>query len=424
MASYDGASLDELDARAAVEDRRIAVAEGVAAALAESTAGAERQRQELVGQLDAALDRVTAPPARLDERVRAYLVAVERHTARTEKEAALGRIQQELSHARRPQDDLERLRRDASRAERRLRDAFQALQIDADDLEAAERQFDAALTRAEAEKQREQEAEAATTALRSILSGDSIETLSAHVADAQRLIDGHRAIHGDLVGELIVSEGEERPADLESGVMTQVQRVAALETRAQQLEEEAGDPAMLKEKLALIESQIDGLDEAKKAVAIARDVLSGAAAELRREFAPHLNAALKRNLSRITNGRYAQAMVNAELLVQVVVPETGKLQPADELSRATKDQLFLVQRLEIARLLAPTKGKGPLLLDDPFAHYDPRRVRPGLEVVAEAAEERQIVLFSEDPELANIAEETCGTCRVIELIGPLAKAAN
>ncbi len=35
--------------------------------------------------------------------------------------------------------------------------------------------------------------------------------------------------------------------------MAQVQRVAELETRAKQLEEEAGDPAALKEKLALIE---------------------------------------------------------------------------------------------------------------------------------------------------------------------------
>jgi uncharacterized protein YhaN len=115
-------------------------------------------------------------------------------------------------------------------------------------------------------------------------------------------------------------------------------------------------------------------------------------------------------------------MVNAELMVQVVVPETGKLQPADELSRATKDQLFLVQRLEIARLLAPTKGKAPLLLDDPFAHYDRERSRRGLEVVAEATEERQIIVFSEDPELADLAREACSACHVIELAPPLMTA--
>jgi DNA repair protein SbcC/Rad50 len=404
LASYEGASLDELDARAAEEDRQIAVAEGIVAALAESKAAAETQRRALIAQIDAALDAVKAPPAPLDERVRAYLVAVERHNARTENEATLGRIQQELSRARRPQDDLDRLRREMSRAQQRLRDAYQTLGIDSDDLASAEREFDAALRLAEGETQREHDAEAAATALRSILSGDSMETLSARVAQAERLVNAHREIHGDLVGEP-VADAKERSDDLDAPVRAQVQRVTELETRATQLEDEAGDPATLKEKLARIESQIDRLNEAKNAVAIARHVLSEAADELRREFAPHLNAALKRNLSRITGARYAEAMVDAELMVQVVVPETGKLQPADELSRATKDQLFLVQRLEIARLLAPTKGKAPLLLDDPFAHYDQERVRHGLEVVAEAAEERQIIVFSEDPELADIARE-------------------
>ena len=38
-----------------------------------------------------------------------------------------------------------------------------------------------------------------------------------------------------------------------------------------------------------------------------------------------------------------------------------------------------MQRLEIARLLTPTKGKPPLLLDDPLAHYDKERMRYGLD---------------------------------------------
>jgi uncharacterized protein YhaN len=111
-------------------------------------------------------------------------------------------------------------------------------------------------------------------------------------------------------------------------------------------------------------------------------------------------------------------MVDGELGVKVVVPETGKVHSADELSRATKDQIFLVQRLEIARLLAPTKGRPPLLLDDPFAFYDERRLRSGLEVIAEAAEERQIMLFADDPELAEYARQHCTSCVVIKLEPP------
>ena len=106
------------------------------------------------------------------------------------------------------------------------------------------------------------------------------------------------------------------------------------------------------------------------------------------------------------------------LMVHVVAPETGQMKPADELSRATQDQLFFVQRVEIARLLAPVKGRPPLLLDDPFAHYDRTRLRQALEFLGEAAKERQIVLFSEDVDLIDLAREVCPTCEVISLKSP------
>ncbi len=146
-------------------------------------------------------------------------------------------------------------------------------------------------------------------------------------------------------------------------------------------------------------------------------VLGEAAEELSREFAPHLNDALRRNLGRITGGRYTEARVDADLSVKVVVPG-GRVVSADDLSRATKDQIFLVQRLEIARLLAPTKGTPPLLLDDPFAHYDVERLRYGLEILSETAAERQVILFTEEPLLVSLAMEIAADCAMIELAAP------
>jgi uncharacterized protein YhaN len=69
-------------------------------------------------------------------------------------------------------------------------------------------------------------------------------------------------------------------------------------------------------------------------------------------------------------------------------------------------------------LLAPTKGPAPLLLDDPFAHYDLTRLGYGLEILAETAEERQVILFSEDPRVGPLAAELCPACRVLELAAP------
>jgi len=101
----------------------------------------------------------------------------------------------------------------------------------------------------------------------------------------------------------------------------------------------------------------------------------------------------------------------------LVAPETGRQVPADQLSRGTQDQIFLVQRLELARMLDPSLGAAPLLLDDPFARTDPDRLRLGVELLAEMATDRQIVLFSEDPLLAAVAQETCADCVLLEAGG-------
>jgi uncharacterized protein YhaN len=83
-----------------------------------------------------------------------------------------------------------------------------------------------------------------------------------------------------------------------------------------------------------------------------------------------------------------------------------------------------VQRLEIARLLDPTAGRAPLLLDDPFAHFDPQRMRLGVELIAEVAEYRQVVLFTEDPEVARLIQEVCSAYSSIELADPVGEGTN
>ena len=94
--------------------------------------------------------------------------------------------------------------------------------------------------------------------------------------------------------------------DLEKNVRLHVAGGPARDSLAKQLEEQAGDPAVLKEKLADVQEQMGRLNQAKEVVRIARTVLIEAAEELRREFAPYLNKALAAK-SRITGGRHTEA---------------------------------------------------------------------------------------------------------------------
>lgn len=416
---FGASSLEELDRRCKEEDERVARAEARAEAHVERQLDLTSRREVLAGAAGEALDAARVPAAPLEERISAYLNGCQRHGELIQRRAELERVRRELAEARRPAEEVARLQRDREAAEGALRAAYAAVGVEEASLTDAGRRFDDLLTSSAKDRALAQEAEAAQTALKSLLGDETAEALAAKRDGFHRQLEEHVALHG------VISSTPGDPAQLaenlaetEDTLRDEAARLAELDTEARRLEEEMGDPALLKERLAAVDAERERLLLARDAVALARDVLSESADELSREFAPHLNEALRRNLARITAGRYAEARVDSDLTVKVVVPETGQVVSADDLSRATKDQIFLVQRLEIARLLAPTKGVAPLLFDDPFAHYDEYRTRHGLEILAETASIRQVILFSEDPAIARIASEVSTDCRIIELPAP------
>ena len=89
-------------------------------------------------------------------------------------------------------------------------------------------------------------------------------------------------------------------------------------------------------------------------------------------------------------------MVGDDLSIRVVAPGSGNVVDVERLSRGTRDQVALIERLELARLLDPTGGGAPLLLDDCFAHTDEHRLPLALELLAEVAAHRQVIVFTGD----------------------------
>ena len=120
----------------------------------------------------------------------------------------------------------------------------------------------------------------------------------------------------------------------------------------------------------------------------------------------------------MTNGRYDQVEIDDELNLSLIAPETGRMVPADRLSKGTQDQIFFVERLEMIDLLDPTTGEAPLLLDEPFAHFDGHRLTAALQLLAEETHERQVMLFTCDDDLVAAACEACDDPAVIRLPEP------
>jgi ABC-type dipeptide/oligopeptide/nickel transport system ATPase subunit len=196
-------------------------------------------------------------------------------------------------------------------------------------------------------------------------------------------------------------------------------RITELRTVLDQREQRLSDPAEREVELAEVCAQREQVELKRDAIRIARDGLRQAAHDTHRRVAPHLNEALRRELPRITRGRYAEGTVDEDLAIKLYAPESGNLVSIERLSRGTRDQVALVQRLEIACLLDPTAGSAPLLLDDPFSHFDAQRLRLGAELITEVAERRQVILFTEDIAVIARMQESCPSCSLIELPDPV-----
>jgi len=117
-------------------------------------------------------------------------------------------------------------------------------------------------------------------------------------------------------------------------------------------------------------------------------------------------------LAPMTEGRYNQVRLTAdEFAPQVVSPDKGKEARADELSWATREQVYLAARLALTRALWPDEGP-PLLLDDPLVNFDERRYAATMNLLANFGQDRQILFFTCSADFDSCAD------RIVELPGP------
>lgn len=376
-----------------------------------------RQRQELAERLRAELARAgVAGGGDLREACTAYLAACGRRRERVALGRELAEIETEMARRAEPVRALERARASLGELEAELRRLYERAGIPAADLAAAGRALAQLEEAREQALRRKQEAEAAAKALETVLAGEGIADLERRASELARRLSEHDSRYGGAPAEPIeVDRGRRALEDLEGKVRGAVEEEARLRAELEGLEEGLPRVSELEEELSAVEDELRRLELYRDAARLAREALSEAAQEVHRAFAPQLNGALARALPRITGGRYAEALVADDLSLKVRAPETGELVEPERLSRGTQDQIFLVQRLEIARLLDPTTGAAPLLLDDPFAHFDPTRLRLGLELLAEVAQERQVILFSEDPALVDLAGRVYSRVHVVSL---------
>lgn len=149
-------------------------------------------------------------------------------------------------------------------------------------------------------------------------------------------------------------------------------------------------------------------------------MLEEATVEFQRSFAPRLEARIAHALRTVTGGRYQQAQVDpTNLGLSVYVPESARWVSAERLSTGTRDLIYLAMRVAVSDLLSSSKEPLPLLLDDPFVHFDATREQRALTYLCDIAKEFQLLFFSKDHTLEERLRGTGQEISVtqLELVG-------
>ncbi len=100
--------------------------------------------------------------------------------------------------------------------------------------------------------------------------------------------------------------------------------------------------------------------------------------------------------------------VDPETLHVQVRDATGRWRNADFLSHGTAEQIYLLLRVAMAEILTTEDTRCPLLVDDATVQSDPRRTLAILDVLHEVSREHQVVLFSQEDDVANWAQSSLG----------------
>ncbi|RLC42306.1 MAG: hypothetical protein DRH51_01115 [Candidatus Coatesbacteria bacterium] len=154
------------------------------------------------------------------------------------------------------------------------------------------------------------------------------------------------------------------------------------------------DLTSINEQIAELENVIKEKEYEMKVYKGVYELLSEANREVSCEIVPKIEKEMSNYINLITDDRYHKVSVDEEdLNIRVYLKDLDDFTNVDELSHATKEQFYLVERVAIGDHLTGDKNL-PLLLDDPFVHFDEKRFSATMDIIKAMSERRQIIIFT------------------------------
>jgi hypothetical protein len=269
-----------------------------------------------------------------------------------------------------------------------------------------------------------QQAQSLQGQLDGLLAGASLEELSGEAAaaadEAAKLTERLLARWPDA-GELLarLDADEINTADLIAWRERARQARQQAARAAGELDERARVvPAVAdaEEDLARAQEQLAAVQRLDETLQVSAQYLTRAQERVHHDVAPVLASVLRQWLPLITAGRYDDVAVDPATLTVRVCGPSRRWRDAVSLSHGTAEQIYLLLRLALVEHLTGGHDTAPLLFDEITVSSDPTRTAALLDLLAHIARDRQVVLFSQEEQVADwAAHHLAGRDRLVRL---------
>ena len=112
--------------------------------------------------------------------------------------------------------------------------------------------------------------------------------------------------------------------------------------------------------------------------------------------------------SGVTGQRYQRVYAPIGEQTITVTEATGASKQPSELSRGTREQLYLALRFGLIREFGEHAERLPVVVDEALVNFDPGRARLAAEAFAELSETNQVLVFTCHPAIAETFQDAAG----------------
>ena len=159
-----------------------------------------------------------------------------------------------------------------------------------------------------------------------------------------------------------------------------------------------GNIDLLNHEIEELEEEIEAKRLESDALQLAVKILEESVEKFQQSHHNRLSERISEWFGRFTAGKYSGVVLDDDWSPEIRTKEGKSIKP-ERLSVGARDQLYFAMRLSLAELMSDDV-KLPIVLDDPFVHYDDRRLEISKELLDEISVEHQVILFTHSPDYA------------------------